>query len=351
MEEKRKQAGLLRNSSAKKARQKKEVLENTPGTNIPNRFDAEVVKFAIKWNTTVASLAEWMKMYGETIELVQQIQNPSDEQLNDFVSSADFYGINNKQVLPLLIQAAVLDQKYMIYTTRINITKVDKELAALIRPTWHTGNDPIKLNTLLTSADEGKVSVKVIRGYWFEHPTEITVNMELVLEFIELAKKHQMFEPITPHLPPTALYCATTQPSVNFAANQGWLEQGTVPVTAEQANYSLKRYINEHHVVGMILSTENFTASPTLSGVNRYMGHYLKTELQQKVADMLLEYEAQPNTDQDTIDAYDTLIDGEQYDVVDGRIFGRGIQGVHESTKHNGFYMVAPTEAAAIECR
>ena len=57
MEEKRKQAGLLRNSSAKKARQKKEVLENTPGKNIPNRFDAEVVKFAIKWNTTVASLA------------------------------------------------------------------------------------------------------------------------------------------------------------------------------------------------------------------------------------------------------------------------------------------------------
>ena len=167
MEDKRKQAGLLRNSTAKKARKKKEVLENTPGTNIPNRFDAEVVKFAIKWNTTVASLAEWMKMYGETIELVQQIQNPSDEQLNDFVSSADFYGINNKQVLPLLIQAAVLDQKYMIDTTRINITKVDKELAALIRPTWHTGNDPIKLNTLLTSADEGKVSVKVIRGYWF----------------------------------------------------------------------------------------------------------------------------------------------------------------------------------------
>ena len=137
MEEKRKQAGLLRNSSAKKARQKKveEVLENTPGKNIPNRFDAEVVQFAIKWNTSVASLAEWMKMYGETIELVQQIQNPSDEQLNDFVSSADFYGINNKQVLPLLIQAAVLDQKYMIDTTRINITKVDKELAALIRPT------------------------------------------------------------------------------------------------------------------------------------------------------------------------------------------------------------------------
>ena len=37
---------------------------------------------------------------------------------------------------------------------------------------------------------------------------------------------------------------------------------------------------------------------------------------------MLLEYETQPTVDQATIDAYDTLIDGELYDIVSGKIFG-----------------------------
>jgi hypothetical protein len=63
-------------------------------------------------------------------------KNPADETLNDFVALAGIYiyGIKAHQILHLLIQAAVADQKYMVDTNSIMPTNVTEEHAAKYRP-------------------------------------------------------------------------------------------------------------------------------------------------------------------------------------------------------------------------
>ena len=46
------------------------------------------------------------------------------------------------------------------------------------------------------------------------------------------------------------------------------------------------------------------------------MGHYVKTQLQQKMGDELVEYEKQLTVDPKVVEAYQLLADGELYDVL-----------------------------------
>ena len=199
MDTKSKDETLIRTASLKKAKLRKEEMRDTPGKTIPIPSDAELNSFTQKYPTSVEFLTNWMGYYSNTIKQIQGTQNPTDETLNDFVASADIYGITGNQVLPVLIQAAVLDQKYMVDATRIMVN-APEGYANYAKP-WSSAPNKVQLSDLLTSADKGKISVKVVRGQWYTDPQTMHMNMELVLDFIKLAKQHPLFLPIRPHLP------------------------------------------------------------------------------------------------------------------------------------------------------
>ena len=63
-------------------------------------------------------------------------------------------------------------------------------------------------------------------------------------------------------------------------------------------------------------------------------------------------YEQQSSVDEEVVEAYQTLIDGETYDICNGKISGRkGHQGVEASTTQVAYWLLSPTEAMQMECK
>ena len=110
--------------------------------------------------------------------------------------------------------------------------------------------------------------------------------------------------------------------------------------------------MNPHLVVAMIVPTDNAQSAPTLPGVKRHVGHYIKTQFQQHLGDELLSYKQQTTADPDVVSAYVIQFSiMHMYGICRGKIAGRkGHQAVTETTKQDALWLVSPTEAMTVEC-
>ena len=349
MQAKRLTDSELRNASAKKAKIARQGQQNVITDPEPQGLYAE---FIDKHSLQHTDMQEWMKQVKQISEALLTITDPTDASVNEICETSTMYGCSWNQVLPLLIQAAVKDNKYAIDVNRINTSNVTEEFRNTLQVTkhiWRFG-EYIPIGQMIDGGSPGAIKVKVIRGNWYNKPTDITIDMTMISEFVHMAHKEKLFKPLWHWFPDVAISRNSTPvKSLKLFYDANWpTDQQQVSVTAEQARFQGDNYANMHHVVAMVDTPPYFMPHPDTTGVKRLLPHYLKRQLMQFAGDKLADVQT-GNFEEAA--ALQMLVDGE-YDLVWTKIQGRnGYVGSRVTTETEAFWLVTADEAEAIELR
>ena len=193
MEAKRLTDSELRNALAKNAKIARQGQQNVNIDSEPQGLYAECID---KYSVAYTDMQEWMKNLKQTSEALLTIRDPADASVNEMCATITAYGCTWNEVLPLLIQAAVKDNKYAIDINRINTPNVSETFRKELQINKQGGcfGEHIPIGQIIDGGKAGSIKVKVIRDNWYNKPTDVTIDMTISTlcinsDFVQIPRK------------------------------------------------------------------------------------------------------------------------------------------------------------------